>query len=197
MKKNVIFVTFLVWVSTLCACAEKNVTFEEPAITVNKKGEISQTIVESFDKDYYSTSELQTEFEKAIADYDRSIEKNGEVVLREVRQQDGKVFVTLDFSSYKAANSFQGQDIFYGLINEAYDYGYSLDVSLKSVDDGSIIEKNELMNMSKNHIFVVSDSGIVKTDYKIKYISADVEYIDEKTVRISSDSDGLAYIVMK
>ena len=179
-----------------CACKEESITFAEPTIEVSKKGAISQTIVESFDKEYYNVNELRSEIESAISDFESNGHKD-EVKLTDVHTNEGKVFVSFSFASSEVDSAFQDDEIYYGTINDAYDNGYSLDVTLKSVNDDTKIGKAEIMDMKKNHILIVSSHGIVKTEYKIQYVSANVEVIDEKTVRISSDSDGLAYIVMK
>jgi len=181
----------------MVGCKEEALVFAEPTIDVSKKGEISQTIVESFDKSYYSVDELKAEFENAISDFENSGKNAGEVELTDIHLENGKVFVSLHFSSYEADRDFQGDDIYYGTVNDAYDAGYTLDVTLKSIGDGNMIGKNELMGMKDNHILILPTSGIVNTAYKIQYVSANVEMIDEKSVRVSSDSDGLAYIVMK
>ena len=180
----------------LSSCGSEKIVFNEPTVKVSKKGAISQTIVEKFDKDYYDADELKDEFNSAIDDFKKE-SNEGEITLSDLYTDNGEVFVSLEYSSSEAAKAFNNEDIFYGTVNDAYDNGYTLDVNLKGVEDGTLIGKSELMEMDKNHIFIVSSAGIVYTPYKVMFVSAGVEVLGDKEVRVSSDSDGLAYIVMK
>jgi len=197
MKRSIICIICITIALMIAGCNEETLTFAEPTLEVSKKGEISQTIVENFDKTYYDIQELQNYMNAAINECNASLGDKGEVSLKDVHVEDGKVFATIDFDSMEAIESFNGEKYFYGSVNDAYDAGYSLDISMKSVSDGSVIGKTEVMEMKKKHILIVPDSGIIKTGYKILYVSAAGEAIDDKTVRVSSDADGLVYIVMK
>ena len=53
------------------------------------------------------------------------------------------------------------------------------------------------MKMKDESIIVISEVVRVRSPKKIIYTSANVEVIDEKNARVSSDSTGLAYIVVK
>jgi len=197
MRKLLAIILCCIFILSLCSCKEEQITFDEPSVRVSKNGIITQTIVERFDKSYYNANELQSEIEKAINDYCLNGGGKDDVSLSDVHTDNGNVFVTLVFSSYEADKKFQGEDVFFGTVNEAYDNGYSLDISLLSVEDGSVIGKSELMELKKNHILILSTPGLVNTYNKIVYVSPNVEVIDEKNVRILSDSSGLAYIVTK
>ena len=45
---------------------------EENTIAVNKRGEITSTIVEDFDKDFYDADELESEIEAELAEYNKN-----------------------------------------------------------------------------------------------------------------------------
>lgn len=196
MKKCCICLAVNLILCMLMGCGTEEVVIAEPAFEISKKGVISQTMVESFDKDYYSVDELRSEFEGAISEFNGS-NQGDEAHLEELHAENGKVYVNLRYDSSVAAGSFLNEVIFYGTVNDAYDMGHMLDVSLKSVSDGTVISKAELMDMKKNHIFICQESGLVLLETKILYVSANVEVTGDKSARISSDSDGLAYIVTK
>lgn len=196
MKKLSSLIICMSMTLLLCACAKKTPEIAESTLTIQKDGTIAQTIVESFDKDYYSVDELREEYDTALAEYSAKGNKSG-ATLTDIHTEDGKIFVSLEYESAKADEEFSGAETFFGTVNDAYDAGYTLEVTLKSVSDGDKIGKSELMDMKKAHILIMSESGIVKTYSKIQYVSANAEVLSDKSVRISSDSDGLAYIVMK
>ena len=53
------------------------------------------------------------------------------------------------------------------------------------------------MKMSDAEIIIVGEVVRVDCPKKVTYVSANVEVINDKTVRVSSDSSGLAYILLK
>lgn len=195
MKKCIFICSIIFILCTFVGCGSAEVVIAEPAFEINKKGEIVQTMVESFEKEYYSVDELKAELETALSDVSNKTDES--IELQNIYAENGKVFVKISYDTSSLAKSFLDEDIYFGTVNDAYDAGYLLDVNLKSVSDGLIIGKNELMGMKKNHIFICPESGMVYLDYKILYASANVEVIDDKSARVSSDSDGLAYIVTK
>lgn len=197
MSKFVAFLICLIVALTLLGCDEEDITFDEPAIEVYKNGKISQTIVENFDKPYYDIEELKQYIESHVDECNALLGDEGQIVLKDVYSVNNNVFAIMEYENINAIKTFTEEEYFYGTVNEAYDAGYTMDVSLKSLSDGEIIGKPEIMDMKKNHIFIIPDSGIVHTSYKILYVSAGIEFVDDKTVRVAGDADGLAYIVTK
>lgn len=53
------------------------------------------------------------------------------------------------------------------------------------------------MGMQKEDIIIVSEVVRINSPKKIEYTSANVDVIDERNARVSSESAGLAYIVVK
>ena len=72
-----------------------------------------------------------------------------------------------------------------------------MNVILKSAVGTETIGKDEIITMGKNNILIVSDKVAVRTGMPILYTSANVEVLDEKQARISSESEGLAYLILK
>lgn len=196
MKKCIGLIILCVMVTLLSGCGQTNVIIAEPAIVSSRDGSITQTIVESFDKDYYDINELIDTYNSAFNEYE-SAHSNQMITLTDAHTENGKVFVTIKYSSYICARDFGGADVFYGIVNDAYDAGYDFDINLMNVLNGEVIGKAEMMDIKNNHLLIVSEPGLVCTDFKILYVSPNVEVLSEKKVRVSSDSGGFAYIVMK
>ena len=73
----------------------------------------------------------------------------------------------------------------------------SMDVTLKAVDSQDKIGKVQIMGMNDNTIIILSEHVRVKAFKDIAYVSANVDVINSKEVRVLSESDGLAYLILK
>ncbi len=180
----------------LGACASGEDDFEESTITIERRGKVSENIVESFDKDYYDVEELKEEFEKSVSDYNESIGSE-EIKLKKIELKDSKIYVNIDFTGPSDYESFVGENLFVGTIDDAYDNGYRMDVTLKGVDDGKKIGKVQIMGMKDRNIIILSEHVRINTFKDIAYVSANVDVIGPKSARVVNESDGLAYIILK
>ena len=180
----------------LSGCGQNPDNFTESSLIFSKKGAVTDVIVEPFGQDYYDEEGLNTFFAEKINDFKASTD-SGNVVLSSLDVNKGIARAVLDFDKAETYQSFYNVDCFYGTINDAYDTGYGLNVTLKAVDSSETIKKEDLMNMQKKRIIILGEQIQVFTKDKIKYTSANVEVINNKNVRISSDSSGLAYLVLE
>lgn len=170
--------------------------YYETEIVIDKYGQITENIVETFDKDYYNADELQQEFVNAISEYNNSYGSE-EIKLKSFEVADGCVFVTLNFTGPSDYENFTNEEMFVGSINDAYDNGYTMDVSLKGIENGDIIGKVQVMGMKDRDIIILSEPVKVKTYKDIAYVSANVDPVGKREARILGESGGLAYIVLK
>ncbi|MCR5591392.1 MAG: hypothetical protein K6F73_07630 [Lachnospiraceae bacterium] len=180
----------------LAACAADEENYDETTLSVSKKGRVSETIVESFDKDYYDINELKNEFVSSVADYNEAI-GGEEIILKDIELKKSQVYVDIDFTGPSDYERFVGETLFVGTVSDAYDDGYTMDVMLKGVEKGDIIDKVKLMGMRDKSIIILSEHVKVKTFKDIEYVSANVDVLGSKLARITSESDGLAYLVLK
>ena len=70
MRKSVCFCLLICMLSVLIGCGGS--VPKESTIAVDKKGKITDTIVEEFDKDFYDSEELQGEIESELAEYNKN-----------------------------------------------------------------------------------------------------------------------------
>ena len=181
---------------TFCGCAEGEYDFAETTITVEKRGKIKESIVESFDKDYYDIEELKGEFTDSVASYNESI-GGDEIELKKIELKDSQIYVDLEFTGPSDYESFIGEKLFVGTVGDAYDNGYTMDVVLKGVDRGDKIDKLKIMGMSDHSIIILSEHARIRTFRDIAYVSANVDVIDSREARVLNESDGLAYLILK
>lgn len=170
--------------------------YAETTLRVERKGRVHETIVSSFTKDYYDLSELKSEFDRSVSEYNSSIGSD-EIKLKEIKLNGNDVFVDLDFTGPSDYESFIGEKLFVGTIAEAYDNGYTMDVTLKGVEQGDKIGKVQIMGMPDRTIIILSEHVRIRTYRDIAYVSANVDILGRKDARVLSESDGLAYIILE
>ena len=191
-----IFILFIALIP-LCGCAKDEYDFAETTITVEKRGRVRESIVESFDKDYYDLDELTREFSTSVEDYNEAI-GGQEIRLRGIElKKDSKIYVDLEFSGPSDYENFVGEKLFVGTVGDAYDNGYTMDVVLKGVEKGDKIDKLKIMSMADRNIIIMSEHARVRTFKDIAYVSANVDVIDSNEARVLSESDGLAYLILE
>ena len=185
---------FLLLLFTGCKQEE---SYNETTIRVLKKGQIENDIVETFGKDYYNETELRGMLEDEIEKY---VEKTGEkdcVSLKELNVGKGIVKASFHYKTGEDYADFNQVTFFEGTIGDALTAGYDLNVNLLSPSAGERIGKEELAGMESSTIVILSEPVLFNPYRSIRYVSANVEYIDETHARVSSDSAGLAYFVLE
>lgn len=196
MNRKTAVILILAALLALGGCASDEENYEETTLTVQKRGKVTENIVESFSKDYYDIEELKGEFATAISDYNDSIGSE-EIQLKKIELKNQKVYVDLVFTGPSDYESFVGETLFVGTLSDAYDNGYSLDVTLKGVEKGDKIGKIQLMGMMDKNIIILSEHVRINTFKDIAYVSANVDLIDSDSARVLSESDGLAYLILE
>ena len=196
MNKKTVLIFIFAAALALCACSEAEEDFDETTIKVNKRGKVSERIVESFNKDYYDLAELEDEFTRSVMEYNAAMGSE-EIRVKSIEQKDQKVYVDIDFNGPSDYESFVGENLFVGTISDAYDNGYSMDVTLKGVDSKDLIGKVQIMGMNDSTIIILSEHVRVRTFRDIAYVSANVDLIKPNEARVLSESDGLAYLILK
>ncbi len=196
MKRRILTIFISALSLILAGCSQGEDNYDETTLTVEKNGKVSQHIVESFDRDYYSIDELKGEYNDAVRSYNDSI-GGEEIKLKNVELKDSRVYVDIAFTGPSDYESFVGEKLFVGTVNDAYDNGYSMDVTLKGVQEGDKIGKVRIMGMSDKDIIILSEHVRIKTFKDIAYVSANVDVVDDNQARVLSESDGLAYLILK
>lgn len=182
------------------------------SISVNKDGSIESRIVEKFDAAYYDVSALQAMIEEAAADYSRET-AGAEISLKECKVTDGKVNVEMTFNDCNAYAGFNGETFFAGTIQDAYEAGYDLNVTLKAVsskDGAGTVSKQELLGMGDSHIVIFErpvqedEAGEDPAEATMRincygnilYVGDGVSTVGKKSADVSIDQ-GVGIIVFK
>lgn len=183
---------------TIAGCGKpEEQDYSETTLSFDKDGKVTAVIVEAFSEDEYSKEGLEAYFNEKISEYNSTNIGSGDIDLKELSVENGYAKAKLVFDSCDTYTAFYGIPTFCGTINDAYDKGYITETVLKKTHSTDTLSKNDLMKISDREIIVVSEVVRVECPKKVEYVSANVETIDDRNVRVSTDSTGMAYILLK
>ena len=152
-----ILVAFVLGVT---ACGAEGTSTEEGisnSISIKKDGSIESVIVEDFTESYYNVDDLKAMIQETIADYGKQ-DPNSEIVLETCEMVDQKVKVVLNYNNADAYSGYNNEILFVGTVQEAYEKGYDLNMTLTGTDtEGAQIARQELLNMGENHILIMEN----------------------------------------
>ena len=148
------------------------------AIEVNKDGSISETIWESFEAGYYNEEELRTMVLSEVAEFNRAYPESG-VLIEQLEYEDGSITMRLKYPSaeiYTAFNTdeYNQNTLFCGTVSQAYEAGYSLDISMTDPKGENTIGKEALLSMGEAKILIADQPVYVILPGKLTYIGEHV-----------------------
>jgi hypothetical protein len=214
MKKKYLILLIAVTALVMLGCKKKEESYtsaRDHQIEVGAEGNITSTLIDVFDKDYYNQEEFRSLVENEIANYNSGNQEDVlELDILEVEEQN----ITLRMKYATAADyaSFNKVILFKGTISEALAAGYDFNTSFIELDgqkakedevagnvirelgnDYQVIITNEVVEIIvPSTISYISNNMGIETK-KVAYVE-DVEAITASTV---DDSKTLAYVVYK
>lgn len=196
-KISIMMITWITCMISLCGCAEQKIDTDMTTVFVHKDGRITDAIVEDFGQSYYNVTELQTMTNKELTAYNQTTGSVESAVLSSYEVTDGVAKVFIDFATAADYGAFNGKDCFFGTVAEAYEAGYALDVTLKSVSGDETLDKSALLEKGKYKILIIEEHVDIEMYKKILYTSANVELIEDNHARVSDEAEGFAYLIVK
>lgn len=190
-KKRVILCSLLVAFFVFAGCGKKQVP-DSTTLVIDKKDKITQTLVESFDKDYYKEEELKATIEDQINRFQEERGKDA-VTLKSLKVKNEKAILTMEYNNGKEYGAFNQETFFLGSIHDGIEKG-DLDpkLSLNSIEKGKVLEdekyKHEtLEELSKEKdlkVLFFQNTGMIEVPKNIIAISPHVELVDKKKAKL-------------
>lgn len=188
---------FLLAHTAVCSgCSTGMGTEEVTGIKIGRDGTVTATIVEAFDKEYYTEDGLSEMIQSEIAAYDSSGEK---VSLVEIREQEdtGSIVVVMKYASAEDYAAFNEVTLFYGTVAQAQTAGYTPDAALESASGKEEpLQKEEFSTLAEKHVVICSEAMQVMLPSKILYLSGGSCLTDAKSVEATEDG-ALTYVITK
>lgn len=178
MKKwRVVFLTVCI-ACLLCAC-QKETDVDTNTVIIDKKGQITEAIVEDFDQPYYNEEELKSQIESQIAAYNTQNGSEDAISLEKFELKEQKIFVNISFEDHSAYTGFNEKELFAGTVAQAYDAGYTFP-QMKTTD-GAEISQADVLELGEKHVVILEEQQQVRVPGKITHASEGVSLVDDKT----------------
>lgn len=182
MKKLSVVLVTLCLMFSLCACEAPSfgsVDADTTSVVIDKKGGITQIIVESFEQPYYNAQELQSEIETKAAQYNTRVNKEEAVKLDDLTlSEDKQIKVKLEFDGADDYSAFNEKLLFVGTVSQAYDAGYTF-VDMKGIQ-GETLSAQGVLEKGDMYVVITDELQQVITPSKIAYVSEGVSIADDK-----------------
>lgn len=193
MKKVYTVLLALCIAGIVCGCSAKT-DVDKTSVIIDKKGAVTQVIVEDFSQPYYNQEELKSQIEQKAAQYNQSCGNQEGAVLDELDvSEQGQIKVRMKFAGSQDYTSFNEKLLFVGTVSDAYSAGYSFP-DMTAVSDGGRLAASEVLEKGGMHIAVLEESQQLKLPGKIAYYSEGVSLIDDKTA-INLNEGQTAFVI--
>lgn len=185
----------------LTGCGEAKVPdlVDTPSVAVSKEGEVTVWQVGLFDKSDYILSELQSMAVEEAGRFNIAQGKESAVAVEKVEALEdgsGKVVVEYRFDGWASCTTYLKEELFYGTVADAGFRGLEMDISLKSVKDGTPLSEDALRQETGSYLIVTDMKANVYCPGKVTHISEGAEVNQDGSID-TSGADGKVYILFK
>ena len=162
---------------------------DSSSLVLNKKGVITQTIVEEWDQEQYDKKELQEQIETEIKAYDQKIELNS------IRTKETKVTVKMTYQDLASYAEYNQVILFQGTVAQCQAAGYLLEGEFKTAD-GEAVDRTQVLNAGDEcTVLVFQEPLSVKLPGRILYCSNSLEIISGKEVKASLEENSTGFLL--
>ena len=191
-NKAVIIAALMLLVCVLTGCGS-DPTEGLSGRQIMKDSTIVATIVRDFDESIYSVSALKSMMDDEISSY--NFDHAGDhISAGEVNCTEGVLKCVMNYASAEDYAEFNSRRFVVEDFATAMDSDL-VKISVKSFKDLVQADLNEVTDGDGLSVLITDEPGYVIFPGKVRYISDGVEVLDKKTVNVSEDMDGLAYII--
>lgn len=180
--------------TTGCGDGSQAVMSDMDTISVKKDGTIEQTIIDEFEKDYYSIDELTAKAQEKIESFSDGTDN---IIFKSAEEKNGLIIVKMIYKAGEDYTQFNKRELFYGTVSEASAKGFP--VKNVFAQDGTALE--DIEQIWRNHVIIIqTKSGEelnVNVYGKILYASGNVTWSGKNDVVITGETDTVSYIVFK
>ena len=186
MKRRAAAMLFLAAMVMITGCEAKNDvswTPDRTALQADETGTLTETLIDTFDQTYYSSSELESMIDEAVRTY--NAEQGAEAVTKvSYTSQDGQVELVLQYRSGQDMARFNNEKAFNGSMLGAQMEGYQFDCNFRRVADGvtseEIISNEEPLSHKEYQVLICNPVYTVEVPGKIAYVSENAVTTAEK-----------------
>lgn len=198
MNKKLALTLVLVLVLCITGC-KSDVTikeFDESTLVIGKDGSVTEIIIDSFEQDYYSQSDLESYIDEQVSEYNRNnpsdSDEEGAVSVKKdkviVEGETARVELT-----YEDADDYEAFNLVELELTSADDVsGAAMMLEFRDVE-GNDISYMALEDLEKYQAVTVNTTTQVAVTGKIAYVSDNVTIIDDSTAKCEGTLSVIIY----
>lgn len=200
MKKVTLVLLGILLLIVMTGCGKDKVSISAEDVTTNtivikKNNTVQSSIIEDFDKDYYSKEELETFINEEVTDYNK---KNGEdqIKMHSIHVTEQKASVVFDYNDIEDYSAFNGTSAKLLTTAQALQEESILSV-LEFVDSktGDTVPRETALSKEDATVLIIQEPLDIKIDGTILYYSNVVK--SEKNVLQTSGENIAVVVFMK
>ncbi len=172
---------------------------EDAAISIDRKGKITEYLSEALDQPYYSFDELKSMLDEEVSEYNAR-HGEGSVAVELAEEEEGRVNLTISYASGEDYASFNNIEFYYGSMINAQLEGYLFDGSFKEIRDGVVVDEevdgSEVFQDMSDTVVIVRAPLEVKVPGKVSFTSSNAGVIrSDAVVASGAEEDGAVSVV--
>ena len=197
MKKWMSAVCVLMAVLFMTGCGkDKSFNPSVSSLYIEKNGEITQAIVESFAQEYYSLDEFSAMVQKEVDVYNQKLGET-KITVESTEVKDSVMYLKLHYADADTYRLYNEEYLFVGSVEDALSEGLSFNMIFRDTDyEGEYTAADVTENKSET-VAVAKEEGVIQLEKPVKYVSSNVEILDAHTVEVMpiEAEDEYAYII--
>ena len=186
--KHCILPAVLLCMTLLAGCTGRKVDLSnvtESTIGVNGDGSVEEVVIESFDKEYYSLSDLTAYVNKQVDAFNQA---NPQEQPKDKKSDAKTAAMALGYLNMDIYDAFNETDFEFLSMEEAASDERIADIDgLVEVKSGEETTFKDLSEHKHLHLIYTDSSVRIQTNGKIMYYSKNVSLVDDHTVQTSDD----------
>lgn len=176
MKKVILVLLGILFLVVMTGCGKNKVTITAEDVTTNtivikEDNTVQSSIVEDFDKEYYSQEELETFIQEEVTDYN---EKNGEdqIKMHSIHVADKKASVVFNYNDIDDYSVFNGISAKLLTTSQALQEDSILSIAeFVEVKSGDTVSRETALNKEDATVLVIQEPLEIKIEGTILYYS--------------------------
>ena len=194
MRKFIMFFCGLLICMSFMACSNESVM--EPALKINKNGQVTSILVEEFDKNYYDIKELEDMIRLEISEYNQ--DKGEErISLTGIEVIEGMVKAEMQYLDYSDYAAFNDTELFWGTVETADTSGLNLNHVFVEAGGDNTISPEQIRELTEYHVVMWQGNMPVEVPGKILYHTGELTLLGSKKIISEPDLAGPFYLIYK
>ena len=179
-------VLLLAGLLTLSGCG-KIEKASESTVTVDKKGIVTEILIEDFSSEEYQEDELKKSIEELVSTYNKQAGEE-EITLKKMQVKDGNASVLMQYSTDDTYRAFNQVDFFAGTVAQARKEGYAFAGAFTDAKGQAVSQGTIPAECQDQSVIIIREPLAVLVPGKILYVSKNMKILGEDCARLAADS---------